>query len=54
MVHSIRSMGSAALNICYVAMGGIDLYWEIGVSPLLVYRSRGANGSVLAMGRLRE
>jgi myo-inositol-1(or 4)-monophosphatase len=31
MVHSLRSMGSAALNICYVATGGLDLYWEIGV-----------------------
>ncbi|OKL63337.1 hypothetical protein UA08_02114 [Talaromyces atroroseus] len=30
MVHSIRSMGSAALNICAVASGTIDLYWEGG------------------------
>lgn len=34
MVHSLRSMGSAALNICQVATGGLDLYWEIGVSCL--------------------
>ena len=34
MVHSIRSVGSAALNMCYVASGGIDIYWEIGVSAL--------------------
>lgn len=27
MVHSLRSMGSAALNFCAVAAGNIDLYW---------------------------
>ena len=32
MCHSLRSMGSAALNIAAVATGGLDLYWEIGVS----------------------
>lgn len=30
MVHSIRSLGSAALNICAVASGVLDLYWEGG------------------------
>lgn len=30
MVHSIRSMGSAALNLCGVAAGHLDLYWEGG------------------------
>lgn len=30
MVHSIRSLGSAALNICGVAAGYLDLYWEGG------------------------
>lgn len=30
MVHSLRSIGSAALNFCYVASGQLDLYWEIG------------------------
>ncbi|KAF4466183.1 quinic acid utilization QUTG (inositol-1(or 4)-monophosphatase) [Fusarium albosuccineum] len=30
MVHSLRSMGSAALNIAAVAAGQIDLYWEGG------------------------
>ena len=30
MVHSARSFGSAALNLCAVAEGGIDLYWEGG------------------------
>jgi myo-inositol-1(or 4)-monophosphatase len=30
MVHGLRSLGSAALNICAVASGGIDVYWEAG------------------------
>ncbi|KAI9832733.1 MAG: hypothetical protein M1826_001292 [Phylliscum demangeonii] len=30
MVHSMRSLGSAALNFCAVAAGTIDLYWEAG------------------------
>lgn len=30
MVHSIRSMGSAALNLAAVAAGSLDLYWEGG------------------------
>ncbi|RYP17868.1 hypothetical protein DL765_004266 [Monosporascus sp. GIB2] len=30
MVHSLRSLGSAALNICAVAAGQVDAYWEGG------------------------
>jgi myo-inositol-1(or 4)-monophosphatase len=30
MVRSMRSMGSAALNLCAVAEGTLDLYWEGG------------------------
>lgn len=30
MVHSLRSLGSAALNLCSVAAGEMDLYWEGG------------------------
>lgn len=30
MVHSLRSLGSAALNLCAVAAGQIDVYWEGG------------------------
>lgn len=30
MAHSLRSIGSAALNFAYVAQGALDLYWEIG------------------------
>ncbi|KAA6414614.1 MAG: hypothetical protein FRX48_01364 [Lasallia pustulata] len=30
MVQSIRSLGSAALNVCAVADGTVDLYWQAG------------------------
>ena len=30
MVQSVRSLGSAALNLCSVARGDIDIYWEGG------------------------
>ncbi|ROW04524.1 hypothetical protein VMCG_04992 [Cytospora schulzeri] len=30
MVHSIRNLGSAALNLCAVAEGSLDVYWEGG------------------------
>lgn len=30
MVHSLRSLGSAALNMCGVAAGELDAYWEGG------------------------
>ncbi len=32
-VQAIRQTGSAALNLCYVAAGRIDGYWERGISP---------------------
>ena len=40
MVHSLRSLGSAALNFAMVAGGGLDLYWYIFLS---FYISRGSN-----------
>ena len=30
VVHGIRSLGSAELNICGVASGHLDVYWETG------------------------
>ena len=30
MVHSLRSLGSAALNCCAVARGDLEVYWEGG------------------------
>jgi myo-inositol-1(or 4)-monophosphatase len=29
--HSIRSLGAAALNMCMVACGSLDGYWEFGI-----------------------
>ncbi|CCE62812.1 hypothetical protein TPHA_0D01720 [Tetrapisispora phaffii CBS 4417] len=29
-VHGVRSLGSAAMNICYAAAGYLDCYWEGG------------------------
>ena len=31
--QAIRQTGSAALNLCYIASGRIDGYWERGISP---------------------
>ncbi|KAI5829277.1 hypothetical protein K523DRAFT_242574 [Schizophyllum commune Tattone D] len=33
MAHSLRSLGSAALNFTLVARGSLDVYWEIGCYP---------------------
>lgn len=30
-IYSLRSLGSAALNICFVARGACDLYFEYGL-----------------------
>lgn len=30
-VHGLRSIGSAALNMCMVALGGADIYFEFGI-----------------------
>jgi myo-inositol-1(or 4)-monophosphatase len=31
-VQAIRQTGSAALNLCYIAAGRLDAYWEQGIS----------------------
>jgi myo-inositol-1(or 4)-monophosphatase len=31
--HSMRRMGSAALNLCYLASGRLDAYWATSVKP---------------------
>ncbi len=31
--HGIRRDGSAALNLCYVAAGRLDAFWECGLNP---------------------
>ena len=30
MVHGMRSLGSATLDLAYVAMGAFDIWWEGG------------------------
>src|ERR671910_708880 len=35
-VQAIRQTGSAALNLCYIAAGRLDGYWERGISPWAV------------------
>lgn len=30
MVHGMRSLGSAALDVAYVATGALDIFWECG------------------------
>lgn len=30
MVHGVRSLGSAALDMAFIAMGSTDIFWELG------------------------
>lgn len=30
MVHGVRSLGSATLDLAYIAMGSMDIWWEGG------------------------
>ena len=51
--QSLRRMGSAALNLCYVAQGGLDAYWATSVkiwdiaAGILIVREAG--GTVTAL-----
>ncbi|KAL1919279.1 uncharacterized protein VTP21DRAFT_1971 [Calcarisporiella thermophila] len=57
-VHSIRSLGSAALNMCMVARGVTDVYWEIGCWEWDVAAGtvivREAGGAVVSAGPLSD
>jgi fructose-1,6-bisphosphatase/inositol monophosphatase family enzyme len=33
MVHGVRSLGSATLDLAYCAMGSFDIWWEAVSSP---------------------
>ncbi|MGY4707489.1 inositol monophosphatase family protein [Candidatus Bipolaricaulota sp. J31] len=33
MVQEVRILGAASLEMCYVAAGFIDIYWEVGLYP---------------------
>ncbi|KAK0462168.1 hypothetical protein IW261DRAFT_1348443 [Armillaria novae-zelandiae] len=32
MVHSLRSLGSSAMNFAMFAQGGLDMYWYVVLS----------------------
>jgi myo-inositol-1(or 4)-monophosphatase len=32
-IQEVRILGAAALELCYVAAGIIDIYWEVGLQP---------------------
>jgi myo-inositol-1(or 4)-monophosphatase len=54
--HSMRRLGSAALNLCYVGAGRLDAYWATGVKSwdvaagVLIARESGATLSDLVGG----
>jgi len=47
--HSLRRLGSAALNLCYLGCGRLDAYWATSVKPwdvaagVLIVREAGGN-----------
>ena len=55
-VQSLRQTGSAALNLCYVACGRLDGYWERHISPwdvvagVAILRAAGGMASNFADG----
>jgi myo-inositol-1(or 4)-monophosphatase len=56
--HSVRATGSAALNMCSVAKGCVDVYWEVGcwewdVTAAMVILQE-AGGLVLSGGTERD
>ena len=58
-VQAIRQTGSAALNLCYIASGRLDGYWERGIQPwdiaagALMVSEAGGRVSDLAGGAFR-
>jgi myo-inositol-1(or 4)-monophosphatase len=55
-LQSIRRFGSAAMDLCLVAEGKLDIYWEIGIQPwdiaagILIVREAGGRASDLKGG----
>ncbi|CAG8469594.1 17714_t:CDS:2 [Dentiscutata erythropus] len=41
-VRGIRSIGSAALDICYVAKGCVDIYFKVGSAALVILNKSGS------------
>lgn len=58
-VQGIRRAGSAALDMCYVAAGRLDGYWEYGIAPwdaaaaLLVVSEAGGRWTAFGGGHYR-
>ncbi|HUT76325.1 MAG TPA: inositol monophosphatase family protein [Polyangia bacterium] len=58
-VRDIRRGGSAALDLCHVAAGHVDAYWETGLAPwdysagLVIAREAGAELLVLDVAHAR-
>ncbi|KAI9310601.1 inositol monophosphatase [Dichotomocladium elegans] len=56
--HSIRCTGSAAINMCSVAKGVVDVYWEVGcwewdvTAAIVIVRESG--GIVLSGGATKD
>jgi myo-inositol-1(or 4)-monophosphatase len=59
-VQAIRQTGSAALNLCYIAAGRLDGYWERGISAwdvaagALMVQEAGGRATNLAGGPFRS
>ncbi|MCM1482992.1 MAG: inositol monophosphatase [Muribaculaceae bacterium] len=56
-VRDVRRLGSAAMDLCYVAAGYLDGYWELGLHPwdvsagLLILSEAGGRHELLASHR---
>ena len=33
LTHGVRRAGAAAIDLCYVACGRLDAFWEFGLNP---------------------
>ncbi len=55
-IADIRRFGAAAIDLCWVACGRVDAYWEVGLNPwdhaagALIAREAGATVTGLAAG----
>ncbi|HEY3323959.1 MAG TPA: inositol monophosphatase family protein [Planctomycetota bacterium] len=59
-LQGVRRLGSAALDLCMVADGKLDLYWEMGIQPwdiaagILILREAGGRATDLLGGDAAE
>ena len=54
MVHGVRSLGSATLDLAYTAMGSFDIWWEGGCWEWYVSFLSFALGLLTIVGMLRR